>query len=231
MRLFLGLSLTVSSAVWVLVDTDNGNLLVEEVVALDSLPDLARAAAVGVQTFDAQTEYDIEGVRLTWCDDASQQGIRLRTKLRLFGFEKVETVSQEAALEGRNMTARFLAPHLVLAYGAARSDRDADKSWSVLQRLVVRVPIRVAVGSGAAAAAAAIVGVGLYALGSPSQPVAPDITAAEQTPALSGHDLIPVPPAAPPTLAVPPAVAQPAHLPQPHQRADRRRFAQRFALS
>ena len=129
MRLFLGLSLTVSSAVWVLVDTDNGNLLAEEVVALDSLPDLARAAAVGVQTFDAQTEYDIEGVRLTWCDDASQQGIRLRTKLRLFGFEKVETVSQEAAREGRNMTARFLAPHLVLAYGAARSDRHADKSW------------------------------------------------------------------------------------------------------
>ena len=53
MRLVLGLSLTVSSAVWVLVDTDNGNLLAEEVVALDSLPDLARAAAVSVQTFDA----------------------------------------------------------------------------------------------------------------------------------------------------------------------------------
>ncbi len=171
-----------------------------------------------MQAFDAQTEHDIEGVRLTWSDDAGQQGIRLRTKLRLFGFETVETLSQEAAREGRNKTARHLPPQLVLAYGAARSDGNADETWKVLQRLAVQVPVRVAVGSGAAAAA--VVGVGLYALGSPSQPEAPYSTAAEPTPALSEHELIPVPPAAPPTLAVPPAVAQPAEVPAPSQTAE-----------
>ncbi|MGB0971479.1 MAG: hypothetical protein ACPGVG_11015 [Mycobacterium sp.] len=213
MRLVLGLSLTASSAVWVLVDTDTGNLLAEEVVALDSPHELARAAAVSVQGFDAQTEHDIEGVRLTWCDDASQQGIRLRTKLRLFGFETVETVSQEAAREGRNKTARHLAPHLTLAYGAARAGREGDETLNVLQRLAVRVPNRVALASGAAAAAAAVGGIGLYVFGGASSSEAQDIAAAEQTPA----KLIPLPPAAPPTLAAPPPVAQPAEVPAPSQ--------------
>ncbi len=213
MRLVLGLSLTASGVVWVLVDTDTGNPLAEDVVSLDSPHELARAAAVSVQAFDAQTEHDIEGVRLTWSDDAREQGIRLRTKLRLFGFETVETVSQEAAREGRNKTARYLAPHLTLAYGAARSGRDGDETLNVLQRLAVRVPNRVALASGAAAAAAAVGGIGLYAFGWASSSEAHDITAAEQTPA----QLIPPPPAAPPTVAVPPPVAQPAEVPAPSQ--------------
>ena len=217
MRLVLGVSLTASSAVWVLVDTVTGNPLAEEVVAVDSPHELARKAALSVQTFDAHTEHDIEGVRLTWCDDADQQGIRLRTKLRLFGFETVETVSQEAAREGRNKTARYLAPHLVLAYGAARFDRNADKSSSVLPRLAVRVPMRVAAASGAAAAAVLVVGVALYALGSPSPPEAPDIAAAEPAPALHEQQVMSVPSAAPPTLPVPPAAARPAEVPAPSQ--------------
>ena len=231
MRLVLGLSLATSSAVWVLVDTADGSILAEEVVAPDSVHDIARAAALSVQAFDAHTEHDIEGIRLTWTDDACQQGIRLRTKLRLFGFETVATVSQEAAREGRNKTARHLAPHLTLAYGAARSDRSADESRSVFQRLaaqvpeqlaarvpeqlVARVPPRVAVASCAAAAAAVAVGAGLYAFGDSSPSEGSYTTAAQPALAQAGPKVVPAPTAAPPKPVVPWSVADPAAVPAP----------------
>ncbi|MCV7151870.1 hypothetical protein H7I57_11385, partial [Mycobacterium pyrenivorans] len=202
MRLVLGVSLTASSAVWVLVDTVNGKILAEEVVALDSLQEIARATARSVQAFDVQTEHDIEGVRMTWTDEARQHGIRLRTKLRLFGFETVETVTQDAARNGRNKTARHLAPHLALAYGAARSDVNADESRSVFHRLASRVPMgtsRVPMGAAAAVFVAAVVGVGLYAfVGASPAPDAPETAAAESTPARSGQQAGPAPVAAPP---------------------------------
>ncbi|MGE4363386.1 MAG: hypothetical protein AB7E41_14510, partial [Mycolicibacterium sp.] len=141
MRVVLGLSLTAGSAVWVLVDTYDGSIIADEVVALDSVNELARAAARSVQTFALQSDRDIDGVRLVWDDDdaaARQHGIRLRTKLRLFGFDTVETVSEEAAREGRNRTARHIAPHMVLAYGAARADVEDTGGAGVLRRLAAR---------------------------------------------------------------------------------------------
>lgn len=140
MRVVLGLSLTANSAVWVLVDTYDGSILADEVVPLESVNEIARAAARSVQAFALQSERDIDGVRLVWDDEASAHGIRLRTKMRLFGFDTVETVSEEAAREGRNRTARHIAPHMVLAYGAARADLDTDADRGVLGRLVARVP-------------------------------------------------------------------------------------------
>lgn len=140
MRVVLGLSLTANSAVWVLVDTYDGSILADEVVPLESVNEIARAAARSVQTFALQREQDIDGVRLVWDEDARAHGIRLRTKMRLFGFDTVETVSEEAAREGRNRTARHIAPHMVLAYGAARADLDTDGDKGVLGRLVARVP-------------------------------------------------------------------------------------------
>jgi len=218
MRLVLGLSLTASSAVWVLVDTVNGEILAEEVVALDSLHEIARAAARSVQAFDVQTGHDIEGVRMTWSDDARQHGIRLRTKLRLFGFDAVETVSEDHAREGRNKTARHIAPHLALAYGAARADLDADLGGSVLQRMAAGVPFRVA----AAVGAATVVGVGLYAFVGPTPSEAPDTAAAEPVPARSGQSVGPAPAATPPVVPAPQAaemvavpVAQPVAVPEP----------------
>lgn len=215
MRFVLGLSLTESSAAWALVDTDDGSILADEVVARDSAHEIARTAALSVQAFDAQTEHDIEGIRLTWPDDAHHQGTRLRTKLRLFGFETVETVSEDAALAGRNKTARYLPPHLTLAYGAARSDRNASRTASVISRLVARVPVRVAAASGAAAAVAAAAGVGLYAFGNHSTSEAPYTPAAEPN-TQAGPRLGPAPVAAPaspaeapPTLNAPTAVAKP----------------------
>ena len=240
MRWVLGLSLTESSAVWVLVDTADGKILAEEIVAVDSLHDLARAAARSVQAFDMQTEHDIEGVRLTWSDDASQHGIRLRTKLRLFGFETVETVSQDAAREGRNKTARHLAPHLVLAYGAARSGVNAHEDEGMLrrlatgvpqrlatrvpQRLAARVPLRVVTQvparvAAAAGAAVVAVGIGLYALVGPPQSEAPANTAAS-APSQSGPEVGPLPTSAPsairatPDLA-PTQAAAPSRAPEP----------------
>ena len=203
MRLVLGVSLTASSAVWVLVDTVNGKILAEEVVNLDSVDEIARATARSVQAFDMQTEHDVEGVRMTWSDDARQHGIRLRTKLRLFGFDIVESVSEEAAREGRNKTARHLAPHLALAYGAARADLHADEGRGVLRRLAGRVPIRVA----AAVCAVALVGVGLSAFVamSPSDP--PVSTAAEATPPQPELPVQPIRPAPPAPAATPQAAA------------------------
>jgi hypothetical protein len=143
MRVVLGVSLTAASAVWVLVDTHDGSIIADEVVPLESLNDMARATARSVQAFALQTDTDIDGVRLVWSDDARQHGIRLRTKLRLFGFETVETVTEEAARKGRNRTARHIAPHMVMAYGAARSTLDAAEGRSgVLRRLVSQVPSR-----------------------------------------------------------------------------------------
>lgn len=221
MRLVLGVSLTASSAVWVLVDTVNGKILADEVVALDSVQEIARATARSVQAFDVQTEHDIEGVRMTWSDDARQHGIRLRTKLRLFGFETVETVTQDAARDGRNKTARHLAPHLALAYGAARSDVNADESRGMFHRLASRVPMgssKVPMGAAAAVFVAAVVGVGLYAfvVASPT-PDAPETAAAESTPARSGQQAGPAPvvtPSAAP-LAAPSAAPVAAPLAAP----------------
>ncbi|MDZ4232909.1 MAG: hypothetical protein U1C73_03915 [Dietzia sp.] len=209
MRLVLGLSLTATSAVWVLVDTVNGKILADEVVALDSVQEIARAAARSVQAFDVQTEHDIEGVRLTWSDDARQHGIRLRTKLRLFGFETVETVTPDAAREGRNKTARHLAPHLALAYGAARSDINADESRNVFQRLAAHVPARVAAAGGAAA----VVGIGMFALLSPSPSETPAVTAAEVAAPQSAPAPAVVPIPATPSAVPAPRAAEPVAAP------------------
>jgi len=244
MRWVLGLSLTESSAVWVLVDTTDGKILDEEIVTLDSLHEIARAAARSVQAFDMRTEHDIEGVRLTWSDDARQHGIRLRTKLRLFGFETVETVSQDAAREGRNKTARHLAPHLVLAYGAARSGVDAHEDEGMLRRLTARVPLPVAarvplraatqmplrmaarvplrvakqvplrVAAAAGAAVVVAVGIGLYSLVGPPQSEAPANSAAASAPSLSGPEVGSLPTSAPSALLATPDMA-PTQAPAP----------------
>nr|ABP45929.1 conserved hypothetical protein [Mycolicibacterium gilvum PYR-GCK] len=153
MRVVLGLSVTAGSAVWVLVDTYDGSIIADEVVALDSTHEIARAAARSVQDYATQSSRDIDGVRLVWDDEARHEGIRLRTKLRLFGFEVIETVSEEAAREGRNRTARHIAPHMVLAYGAARADLDDASDKGVLRRLTEKVPARDLADRGAGAPA------------------------------------------------------------------------------
>ncbi|RZT15624.1 hypothetical protein EV589_3777 [Mycobacterium sp. BK558] len=202
MRVVMGLSLTAKSAVWALVDTKDGTILADEVVTLDSANEIARAAARSIQTFALQSERDIDGVRMTWSEDARAHGIRLRTKLRLFGFETVETVSQDAAREGRNRTARHIAPHLVLAYGAARADLHGDDYRNMLVRLVSRVPV--AMGAAAAAGVAVVAGVGIYALTGGFSSTTPLTDAAAPAPA-------PAPAAAPPVA--PPAPAAPVAAP------------------
>jgi hypothetical protein len=217
MRLVLGLSLTACSAAWALVDIDDGKILADRIVALDSPHDIARAGARSVQAFDNESDYAIEGIRLTWSEDAQQQGVRLRTKLRLFGFQTVETVSQDDAREGRNKTARYLDPHLALAYGAARSDVNGDGSGSLLRRVSGQVPIRVAAASGTAAAV--VLGIGFYALVSPSESEAPDNTAAASTSPQSVPEADAAPAATPSAVAEPvaaPAVtASPPRAPEP----------------
>ncbi|MBX7456541.1 hypothetical protein GR927_51945 [Mycolicibacterium sp. 3033] len=212
MRVVMGLSLTAKSAVWALVDVKDGTILADEVVPIDSANEIARAAARSIQAFALQSQRDIDGVRLTWSDDARAHGIRLRTKLRLFGFDTVETVTQEAAREGRNRTARHIAPHLVLAYGAARADlRGSDRGEyrNVLSRLVSRVPLPVA---GAAAGVVAVAGVGIYALTGGFTASTPVVEASAAAPAPAAPPPAapaPVPAAAPPPGVVPAAESAP----------------------
>ena len=202
MRVVMGLSLTAKSAVWALVDVKDGTILADEVVALDSANEIARATARSIQTFALQSQRDIDGVRLTWSDDARAHGIRLRTKLRLFGFDTVETVTPEAAREGRNRTARHIAPHLVLAYGAARADLHGDEHRNVLSRLVSRVPLPVS----AAAGVVAVAGVGIYTLTGGFTTSTPVVEASAPAPA---------PAAAPPAVPAPAPIAAPAPVAPP----------------
>ncbi|MEW5809759.1 MAG: hypothetical protein AB1925_09910 [Actinomycetota bacterium] len=199
--------MTAKSAVWALVDTKDGTILADEVVPLDSANEIARATARSVQTFALQSQRDIDGVRLTWSDDARAHGIRLRTKLRLFGFDTVETVTPEAAREGRNRTARHIAPHLVLAYGAARADlHGSDEHRNVLSRLVSRVPLPVA----AAAGVIAVAGLGIYALTGVFTTTTPVTEASAPAPApMPAPAPVAVAPPAPAPLAAPTPAPEP----------------------
>lgn len=145
MHAVLGLSLSPTSAVWVLVDTRDGSILADEVVALDRADEIAGAASRSVQSFALRSDRTIDAVRLVWDGDdpvARRHGIRLRTKLRLFGIDNIETVTEQAAREGRNRTARHIAPHMVLAYGAARAAANEDDGTGVLRRIAEKMSHR-----------------------------------------------------------------------------------------
>ena len=212
MRVVMGLSLTATSAVWALVDTKDGAILADEVVALDSVNEIARATARSVQAFALQSDRDIDGIRMTWTDDGRDHAIRLRSKLRLFGFDTIEHVSEDEAREGRNQTARHIAPHLTLAYGAARA-HPADEAHHLLRRLtsrvpaaratIARVPMRITMAA-SIAAVCAVAALGVFAVmgGPSSQPV--ETANAE-----------PVPAAAPPAALTPPAGTGPAPVAAP----------------
>ena len=212
MRVVMGLSLTATSAVWALVDTKDGAILADEVVALDSVNEIARATARSVQAFALQSDRDIDGIRMTWTDDGRDHAIRLRSKLRLFGFDTIEHVSEDEAREGRNQTARHIAPHLTLAYGAARA-HPADEAHPLLRRLtsrvpaaratIARVPMRITMAA-SIAAVCAVAALGVFAVmsGPSSQPV--ETANAE-----------PVPAAAPPAALTPPAGTGPAPVAAP----------------
>ena len=212
MRVVMGLSLTATSAVWALVDTKDGAILADEVVALDSVNEIARATARSVQAFALQSDRDIDGIRMTWTDDGRDHAIRLRSKLRLFGFDTIEHVSEDEAREGRNQTARHIAPHLTLAYGAARA-HPADEAHPLLRRLtsrvpaaratIARVPMRITMAA-SIAAVCAVAALGVFAVmsGPSSQPV--ETANAEPAPA-----------AAPPAALTPPAGTGPAPVAAP----------------
>ena len=171
MRVVIGLSLTAKSAVWALVDTKDGTILADEVVTLDSANEIARAVVRSIESFAAQSERGIDGVRMTWSDDAQAGGNRLRTEVRLLGIKTVETVSQHAAREARNRTARYIAPHLVLAYGAARAEQHTDDRRVALRRLVSPAPV-----AAATAASVAVVAGGLIYVLTGSLPAADPVT-------------------------------------------------------
>ena len=212
MRVVMGLSLTATSAVWALVDTKDGAILADEVVALDSVNEIARATARSVQAFALQSDRDIDGIRMTWTDDGRDHAIRLRSKLRLFGFDTIEHVSEDEAREGRNQTARHIAPHLTLAYGAARA-HPADEAHPLLRRLtsrvpaaratIARVPMRITMAA-SIAAVCAVAALGVFAVmsGPSAQPV--ETANAEPAPA-----------AAPPAALTPPAGTGPAPVAAP----------------
>ncbi len=210
MHAVLGVSLTATSAAWALVDTADGTIIADEVVVVDSPAEVANSAARSVQAFAQRTDCDFDGVRITWGEDASGHGIRLRSKLWLLDFD-VASVSQEDAREARNQTARYVAPELVLAYGAARVDPHADDGWYGLRSMAARVPRQV----GVVARVAAVAGVGLLVMADVSTSTAPETgTADSATPmeaaAAVSHDPASDPAPRPVAAAVPDPVAEPA---------------------
>ncbi|ANI40032.1 hypothetical protein [Mycolicibacterium vaccae] len=215
MHVVLGLSLTSTSAAWALVDLRDGSILADDVVAVDGVDDVARAAARSVQSFALRADRDIDAVRLVWDGSDPSAGtaaIRVRTKLRLFGIDDIVTVTEDAALEGRNRTARHIDEDLVLAYGAARAAGATDNGAGLLDRIadsqryqrirtaVSAIPGGLAARAAAVALVAAVVGLVAYTLidtPGPGHDV-PDNTVAEA--------VLPAPPAAVPVapIVIPP---------------------------
>lgn len=210
MHVVLGLSLTSTSAAWALVDLRDGSIVADDVVAVDGIDDVAKAAARSVQSFAMRADRDIDAVRLVWDGsdpNAGKTAIRVRTKLRLFGIDDIVTVTEDAALEGRNRTARHIDEDLVLAYGAARAagatdtggvlDRITDSlAYRRIRTVASAVPGGIAARAAAVALVALVGGLVAYTLvGTPAPgPDVPDNTVAEA--------VLPAPPAAVPVAPV-----------------------------
>lgn len=116
----LGLSLTSEDIVWVLVDEADGAVADHDSVEFQADAEIASAAARGARAIATAGGFDVERIRLTWSDDVTREGLRLRSHLSCLGFDNVEAVPLTCA--GAVMVDPDMEPALALAYGAARAD-------------------------------------------------------------------------------------------------------------
>ncbi len=162
MGVVLGLSLTSDDVVWVLVDEADGTVIDHDVIEIHSDTETAGAAARGAHAIATNSGFDVECVRLTWSDDVTRDGLRLRTRLGCCGFGKVEAVPFGRA--GAVTVHPGTEPGLALAYGAAVAEVDLAEAITVpvVRKVKARRGIpgkRIGAAVVSAAAAAALAGV------------------------------------------------------------------------
>lgn len=134
----LGLSLTSDDVVWVLVDEADGTVIDHDVIEVHDDAEMAGAAARGAHAIATNGGFDVASVRLTWCDDVADDGLRLRTRLSAYGFREVEAVPFGCAITV--MVHPDTEPGLALAYGAAVAT--VDPSEAITAPVAQQVPAR-----------------------------------------------------------------------------------------
>lgn len=145
----LGLSLTVQAVVWVLVDDTDGGVLDHDVLKFRAGTEMVGAAARSARTIATAGGYDVDRIRLTWSDDVTCDGYRLRAQLDELRIADVETVPLAHAMSV--MIAPDTAPRLALAYGAALAARPADDTAVPGRRGLSRRIATAVLGAAAAA--------------------------------------------------------------------------------
>ena len=195
MRAVLGLSVTVDELAWVLVDAADNTVLDHDALPYDA--GIAGAAARGAQAIAQACGYELDGVGVTWSEDVTREGLRLRSRLGCLGLRDVEAVpvATATALGGQ---AGDVAPRLGPAYGAALAVVPSGETVELAVAQPVperpRAPRRRTVSAGLGVAAAAIVGALCLSAGA-APPVEPAGTVAEPSapPSDSGWVSVPAP--------------------------------------
>ena len=141
MRTVLGLSLNSNEVAWVLVDAAAGTVLDHDVLEFHADAEIAGTAARGAHVIARTCGFEVDRVRLTWSSDATEDGLRLRTRLETQGFSDVEAVALACAMAVIVAPeAMDMAPRSALAYGAALAPVSPGEAITV--PVVQRIPAR-----------------------------------------------------------------------------------------
>ncbi|MGB2918771.1 MAG: hypothetical protein WA944_11740 [Mycobacterium sp.] len=187
--------MTADELAWVLVDSGESSVLDHDALPYDA--EIAGAAARGAQAIAQACGYELDGVGVTWSEDITREGLRLRSRLGCLGLRDAEAVPVATAtvLGGQ---VGDVAPRLGPAYGAALAvvTPGAAMTLAVAQPVSerLRTPRRRTVSAVLGVAAAAIVGALCLSAGA-APPVEPAGTVAEPPvpPSDSGWVSVPAP--------------------------------------
>ncbi|MGP4054774.1 hypothetical protein ACTWP6_08105 [Mycobacterium sp. 4D054] len=149
MGMVLGLSLTAHAVAWVLVDDTDGAVLDHDDLEFRAGTETAGAAARSARTIATAGGHDVDRIRLTFSDDVTRDGHRLREQLDELQIADVDTVPLAHAM--RVMIAPDTAPRLALAYGAALAERPAEETAGPRRGLSRRRIAMAVLGAAAAA--------------------------------------------------------------------------------
>ena len=134
----MGLSLTADRVGWVLVDVATGTLLDHDALDVTTGAETAGAAAIGAHAIATAAGHEIDCVRITWCEDAVHDGLRLQSRLRRLALSPVEVVPLSRARTVQADDAG-MPSDVTLAYGAATAAADHDEASAAT---VVDAPAR-----------------------------------------------------------------------------------------
>ncbi|WP_163890861.1 hypothetical protein [Mycolicibacterium hippocampi] len=187
--------MTADELAWVLVDSAEGSVLDHDALPYDAERGIADAAVRGAQAIAQACGYQLDSVALTWSEDVTREGLRLRSRLGCLGLRDAEAVPVATATAlGRR--AGDVALRLCPAHGAALSVLTSSEAVNppvatpVTERRGARR--RRTVSAVLGVAAAAIVGV-LFLSAGAAPPVEPAGSAAEPAAPSSDSGWVSVP--------------------------------------